>query len=191
METRLQEFISENIKKGERERNRKERLGKVPSFFVILVLQDVGSKNITCPSTGLACRGTCHQSHEGQIAVPNPPRTGASPVWYQPTSRSALYQQMSALAGKKIFYVAGHTSLGVYDDGPYDAEINTKKVPELYEKTSAADKVVVGANVTMTDIIDFFNETAAAFPQFLYLGILARHVTKIAGMPVRNVSFNN
>ena len=151
------------------------------------ILQDFVVK---CPTTGLACRGTCHkQPAVGKIVIPLPFPSISGAEWYQPTTLSDLFQHMALLEGKKVFYVAGHTSVGVYNDGPYDAAVDTKKVADLFLKNKSATNVVLGANITLTDIVDFFKD-ASQSPPFRYLDVLADHIRRIAGTPVRNVSVN-
>ena len=151
------------------------------------ILQDFVVK---CPTTGLACRGTCHkQPVVGKIVIPLPFPSISGAEWYQPTTLPDLFQRMALLEGKKVFYVAGHTSVGVYNDGPYDAAVDTKKVADLFLKKQTATNVYLGANVTLTDIVDFFKD-ASQSPPFRYLDVLADHIRRIAGTPVRNVSVN-
>ncbi|OQV18343.1 Xanthine dehydrogenase [Hypsibius exemplaris] len=159
-----------------------------PACHAVVDLEDISGQGpgVKCPTTGETCFGTCPKPHESQMAITNPINLQAA-SWDQPKTLTELYSRMAALAGKRLFLVAGHTSPGVYKDGPYDAYIDTKKISDLYLKR-VASTTFIGANVTMTDTIDFFNQTATSNPRFSYLAAVAGHIKKIAGTPVRNAA---
>lgn len=79
--------------------------------------------------------------------------------------------------------------MGVYDDAPYDALVDTKKIVELSQiTTEATEGVTVGANVSLTHLIQVLRESAAKNPgQCHYMEVLADHMSKVASAPVRNV----
>ena len=95
---------------------------------------------------------------------------------------------MAEFQDKKVFYVSGHTSVGVYrNDGPYDMMVDLKKISDFYLMSNRANSISFGAGYSLTDVIDFF-DTASANKDFEYLAVLAAHIKKIANVPVRNVS---
>ncbi|KAI8438679.1 hypothetical protein MSG28_011097 [Choristoneura fumiferana] len=48
--------------------------------------------------------------------------------------------------------------------------------------------LVLGANMTLTDTINLFNELSKSNEDFWYLNILRRHLEQVAHIPVRNIS---
>lgn len=137
-----------------------------------------------CAKTGALCSGRCNGNSHLQLEIP---RALQTIPWYQPTTLDSLYKLMAGpLNDQKVFYVSGHTSVGVYNDGPWDCEVDLKKIPDLFTKTVADGKAVVGAGVTLTDLIEFFLSSSTK-EGFQYLAVLAAHIKKIANVPVRNV----
>ena len=53
--------------------------------------------------------------------------------------------------GTKYRLVGGNTATGIYDDGPYDAFIDVKKVNEL--KKCSKSPLEIGGGVVLTDVI--------------------------------------
>ena len=92
--------------------------------------------------------------------------------------------------GRKVYYVVGHTGKGVYDDGPYDAYIDVKKIRELYTITQAAEKLTVGANVSLTDLLATLTKQSAT-PGFAHLSAVVDLISKTAHHSVRNVRVRN
>lgn len=67
--------------------------------------------------------------------------------------------------------------------------INVGNVVQLHSIVEAGGTVVLGANNSLTDTMEFFYKKATQEPQqFGYLKSLADHIDLIANVPVRNVS---
>ncbi|GAU94198.1 hypothetical protein RvY_06020 [Ramazzottius varieornatus] len=157
----------------------------------LLDLEDVGLSLQICPKNGSPCSGRCHHEHDSITEVLPTHDLGASSSWYRPKSLAELYTLLEGpLKGKKVFLVAGHTSVGVYDDGPCDALVDTKKIVELTQiTTDATEGVTVGANVSLTHLIQVLREPAAKNPaQYHYMDVLADHISKVASVPIRNAA---
>lgn len=86
-------------------------------------------------------------------------------------------------------------SPGVFEEKypfPPDTYIDINGVVELKSHGFDGASLYVGANKTLTETINLFLAVSQEQPaSFGYLEALARHMTKVAHIPVRNVSCNN
>lgn len=65
--------------------------------------------------------------------------------------------------------------------------IDISRIEEL--KTHFLDQnLVVGAGITLTDLLTLFKETAKEYEDFAYLQKFYEHLDLVAHIPVRNVS---
>ena len=84
--------------------------------------------------------------------------------------------------------MVGHTGIGVYNDSPYSAYVDLKKIPDFYRiDLSGTDKITIGANVSLTDVINTFNDQSTK-DGFQHLAQLAAIISRTAHHHVRNVS---
>lgn len=75
---------------------------------------------------------------------------------------------------------------------PPDTYIDINGVAELKSHGFDGGSLYVGANKTLTETINLFLAVSQEQPaSFGYLEALARHMTKVAHIPVRNVSCND
>lgn len=80
---------------------------------------------------------------------------------------------------------------GVYRSEPQDIYIDINGVKDLHSYTLSSDKLVLGANMSLTRTMEVMNKVAAENPNtFGYLKQLASHIDLIANVPVRNVRNN-
>lgn len=77
--------------------------------------------------------------------------------------------------------------VGVYHEIS-DAElyIDVTSIPELRSYKATDDSLSLGANMTLTNAMKVFSETAAKYPKFKYLQKLTTHIDLVAHVPVRN-----
>uniref|UniRef100_A0A4D5RAG3 Xanthine dehydrogenase n=1 Tax=Scolopendra viridis TaxID=118503 RepID=A0A4D5RAG3_SCOVI len=110
--------------------------------------------------------------------------------WLRPMTLNELYDILKDLDdGKKVRLVAGNTTSGIYaEDGPYDIYIDTKGIQEFYQFNLTKTECVIGANATLTDLIDTFKQMETSSPGFKHLGRLAHHIQLVANTSVRNVA---
>ena len=83
-------------------------------------------------------------------------------------------------------------STGVYRiKDPLDIYIDVNSVKELHDyRIDPLGKLVLGANMTLTNAMSVFKKIAAQRPkEFAHLKALADHINLVANVPVRNVSF--
>lgn len=64
--------------------------------------------------------------------------------------------------------------------------IDINWVPDLHAHSITNDKLIIGANVSLTETVDILRE-AAKINGFKHCQDLARHIELIANVPVRNV----
>ena len=107
--------------------------------------------------------------------------------WFAPQSIDELYALLTEYQFDNYTLVGANTSKGIYkNDGPFNVLINTQKVAELYQLQSTPTSLTVGANVTLSSLIEIFNMTSEN-SGFEYLSVLSDHISKIAHVSVRNV----
>lgn len=108
--------------------------------------------------------------------------------WYTPKTLDELFKILTEYKGTKYRIVSGNTSVGVYkNDGPYNVYINVKEIAELHEITRGPNRLIVGSQVTLKQLIDLFNDFSSV-SGFEYLTELSNHISKIANVGVRNVA---
>ena len=78
---------------------------------------------------------------------------------------------------------------GVYRIRNIDMYIDVNGVKELHDYTVDDKKLTIGANVSLSVLMDILTEVADEKPrQFSYLHRIAAHIDLVANVPVRNVS---
>nr|XP_039264202.1 indole-3-acetaldehyde oxidase-like [Styela clava] len=168
----------------------------------IKVCSDDGMK---CKDHRLGCRNSCGRyradgglsflhKKEGnlkQAVKPNPIKVtwnvngGESKQWLRPGSLKQLADSVKINASKRLRFVVGNTSTGIFKfEKPYDVYIDTKLVPELYEIKNDETSLTLGANVSLNNLISIFEQNSSHSVTF---NVMAKHIKKIANVPVRNV----
>lgn len=108
--------------------------------------------------------------------------------WYVPKDIKTLNELLVQFASTPYRLVAGNTSTGIYkSDGPYKVFIDLKSIEELYMIEKYDSLVKIGAQVTLTSLINAFNEFSST-SGFEYLNKLSHHLGKIANRGVRNTA---
>lgn len=72
-------------------------------------------------------------------------------------------------------------------DGPYQAYVDVNNIPELKQSSVTSSDVSLGGNVTITVAIGLLQK-AAELDGYSYAGQIAKHLKRVANVPVRNVS---
>jgi xanthine dehydrogenase/oxidase len=107
--------------------------------------------------------------------------------WFRPTDLDQLLKLIALYAKYRI--VSGNTGKGVYKEelqsGLY---VDPKQVTELYKVTfDSKIGLTVGCQVTIKQIIDLFNQKSTT-SGFEYLSEIAKHLSKVANVAVRNTA---
>uniref|UniRef100_A0A0K8UYD6 Aldehyde oxidase 2 n=1 Tax=Bactrocera latifrons TaxID=174628 RepID=A0A0K8UYD6_BACLA len=134
-----------------------------------------------CSKVGSQLRVTC-QKPLRYLTYPD------GTQWYWPRTFSELFEALSKIQNEKFMLVAGNTAHGVYRrslDIRHFFDIHA--VPELKQHSITNEKVTLGANISLTEAMEIF-EQSALNPGFEYCQQLREHFDLIANVPVRNVS---
>ncbi|XP_075216126.1 xanthine dehydrogenase-like [Lycorma delicatula] len=159
---------------------------------------DIEEVNKICPNTNEICTGNCKKhindtSCDGLVAdLPLLNKNiklelNDGRKWYRVTAKRDIFEIFDEVDSYML--ISGNTAHGVYrtPEG-IDSFIDISNVTELHFKNVNEDSVVLGANVTLTDAMNFFNKVAESQSnKFGYLKELANHIDLIANVPVRNV----
>ncbi|GAU99071.1 hypothetical protein RvY_10117 [Ramazzottius varieornatus] len=148
-------------------------------------LEDLPDK--MCHKTpGKKCSGKC--DHKTVVRMRRLPAEVQDdvPAYHKPSSLDELYKLASSLKDQNVYYLVGHTGIGVYDDGPYDALVDMKGIKDLFGQKKSGNSLYIGAGVSYTDFIHTFRKEAAS-AGFEYLEQIADMVNKTAHESVRNV----
>lgn len=107
--------------------------------------------------------------------------------WYKVYTIKSLLDILSKSGNSPYMLVAGDTAHGVYRrKSNLKIFIDIMSIPELRSHSIGAVELVIGANVTLNEMIDILNK-AARTSGYEYCKRLATHIEKIANVPVRNV----
>ncbi|KAL5006950.1 hypothetical protein ScPMuIL_015756 [Solemya velum] len=143
-------------------------------------IEDLSSK--LCKKTGAPCTGNCRPRDPRGIHM-----VFAGAQWFSPSTLQELYSLMTQYKDKSQRLVFGNTATGVYKQiGPwsYDVLFNIRGIHEL-ETVSFANLAHIGANVSLTQLMDIFGEVDPS-GGFAYLRSLVEHIAKVGHTNVRN-----
>lgn len=81
--------------------------------------------------------------------------------------------------------------LGVYRETTTpDVYVDITQVFELTTIMVKTDSLILGANISLTQVMDIFDHVSSKNPGFKYLKQMREHLNLIANVPVRNVNEN-
>jgi xanthine dehydrogenase/oxidase len=108
--------------------------------------------------------------------------------WIKVHTLQDLLLTLAHYATSSYRLVAGNTAQGVYKSyqDPVDIYIDVTDIPELKVHEVDNQSCVLGANTTLTDTIEFFNQVAQTRFNYHYLKQMADHINLVANVPVRN-----
>jgi xanthine dehydrogenase/oxidase len=105
-------------------------------------------------------------------------------VWYSPQSLPQVFEVLEQCKGKQVAVVCGGTGKGVFKyEDESDVIIDLKRITELWKREVTEKSVVVGACVSLTQLIDFLcqnKDKSSSFEE------LANHLQTIGNVAVRN-----
>ena len=120
-------------------------------------------------------------------------------VWHKPSTEQELLEILSSFSpSTKYRIVGGNTGTGVFkhDEESYDAFVDINHVAEL--KQQRQDPMVLGANVSITDAINFFGTAGEEIgdpPLSIFLlsgegepvfSEISHHMSLIASVGIKN-----
>ncbi|CAH1403040.1 unnamed protein product [Nezara viridula] len=110
--------------------------------------------------------------------------------WYRVSTIPQIFQIFDMIGNASYMLVAGNTAQGVYpDDKPPQIYIDISDVRALRTVSVNQQRIVLGANITLNDMISLFNRTSSDNPLFYgYTKALAEHIDLVANVPVRNIA---
>jgi xanthine dehydrogenase/oxidase len=107
--------------------------------------------------------------------------------WFVPQNIDQLKTLLKSNKENNYSLVGANTSTGIYkEDGPYTVFINLQNVSELYGFYETSDKLMVGACLSLSKLIEIFGVISSK-SGFEYLSVLSDHIAKIANVSVRNI----
>ncbi|CAG0884273.1 unnamed protein product [Darwinula stevensoni] len=140
-----------------------------------------------CPRTGEVC--DCKDDEaRGSSSGPEPyvHLVLSGSEWYRITDLSGLYNILDSHRSEKVRLVLGNTGVGVYkNDGPYVTYVDLSGIGDLFSYSLKARPMEFGAGLSLTKMIQLLDE-ASQDNAYSYAAVLAKHIRKIANVPVRN-----
>ncbi|XP_053677596.1 uncharacterized protein LOC128727682 [Anopheles nili] len=142
-----------------------------------------------CPKTNAVC--STHSPDATNLI------TASSPVhlvfsddreWHKVYTIAEIFSIFDQIGPKQYMLVAGNTAHGVYRRSEsLQVFIDVSSVEDLRNYYLRSAELVVGANVTLTELIEILNKTATKRPSFSYCRDVALHLSLVAHPAVRNV----
>ena len=108
--------------------------------------------------------------------------------WFAPTTMDALFDLLTEYQKSNYRIISSNTGVGIYkNEGPYDAYIMIKNIPDLYQLSNNDTSLTIGSEMSLNKLIEIF-DTFSSFDGFQYLSVISSHIGKIANVSVRNVA---
>ncbi|XP_055607619.1 xanthine dehydrogenase-like [Uranotaenia lowii] len=106
--------------------------------------------------------------------------------WYKVYSIDQIFKCFSLIGSRPYMLVAGNTAHGVYRRrNDLQVFIDVSTVQELHQRQIGTE-LVVGANVTLNELLTIMNEATLGNIKFQYLKTMIKHVRLVANPSVRN-----
>ncbi|XP_053958030.1 uncharacterized protein LOC128863105 [Anastrepha ludens] len=135
---------------------------------------------VGCPMAGRQCVGSCHQQLT-TLAYADDRQ------WYWPRSLTEVFAALDKVGNEQYILVAGNTAHGVYRRSPnIKYFIDLHAVPELKRYTIDGEKLMLGANLSLTEAMEIFKKVEQR-SGFEYCQQLWQHFDLVANVPVRNM----
>ncbi|KAG4066736.1 hypothetical protein HA402_012803 [Bradysia odoriphaga] len=109
-------------------------------------------------------------------------------MWLRPSNLSELLAIMTKhVTDSEYMLVAGNTAHGVYRRSEQvTVFIDIKSIRELHTISVNENSFVVGANVSLTELMETLQQAATKYDHYSYGKHLADHIDLVATVPVRN-----
>ncbi|XP_065165292.1 uncharacterized protein [Atheta coriaria] len=108
--------------------------------------------------------------------------------WFKVSTIKEIYDIWKVNEEKDYKLVAGNTGKGVYwDMETANYYIDIRGVAELRSISHCTNKLVLGGNVTLTEMMETFNQVGNSDESFKHLLKAAAHLDLVATVPIRNI----
>jgi xanthine dehydrogenase/oxidase len=142
----------------------------------LLDIEDLSRATKWCSKEKRPCKGKCSYKQATSET------TGT--LWFRPKTIADVFTIFSDYSGKKVKLIVGDTGRGIFKYEAYpDVIVDLKSVSSLWEQKVGDSSVLVGACVTLAQLIEFLqtnSDKSSSFKQ------LSDHLLRIANVPVRN-----
>uniref|UniRef100_A0A1Q3FR94 Putative xanthine dehydrogenase n=1 Tax=Culex tarsalis TaxID=7177 RepID=A0A1Q3FR94_CULTA len=145
--------------------------------------QDIEDFPKICQNTGKPCQGKCapltkkgiHLMFENQRE------------WHKVYNVQDVFEILEKIGYRPYMLVAGNTAHGVYRrSDSLEVFIDISSIEELKYHSLGSSTLTIGANTTLTQLLQILTDAAVKSTDFRYCSELAKHVDLIANVPVRN-----
>lgn len=147
--------------------------------------QDIEDLPKICQNTGKPCQGKC--------AAPLAKKGihlkfGNQREWHKVYNVQDVFAILEKIGTRPYMLVAGNTAHGVYRrSDALEVFIDISSIEELkYHSQSGSGSLTIGANTTLTQLMQILTDAAKCGSNFSYCTELVKHVDLIANLPVRN-----
>lgn len=147
---------------------------------------DIEDLTKMCPKTGTACSGKC--SVAGKLSDKKGVHMSFSEdkEWHKVYNVSDVFAIFEKIGPKPYMLVAGNTAHGVYRRcDNLQVFIDVTSIEEL-RSHSFGSNLIVGASVSLTELMSILTNAASKNSNFGYCAELVKHIDLIANVPVRN-----
>lgn len=151
---------------------------------------DIEELPARCPTSGRRCDGVCRPGSGGAQSAVRVTSSQDDRVWHKVYDMDQLFDVLGLIGNVEYMLVAGNTAHGVYRRSASIRHfIHISDVAALRPRTVDDLEIVLGANVTLTEMMVFLEEVANDHrrSQFAYCRELVKHVDMTANVSVRNV----
>ncbi|XP_063216774.1 uncharacterized protein LOC134527771 isoform X3 [Bacillus rossius redtenbacheri] len=142
-----------------------------------------------CPDIEDTARAQCRGRRGRECTAEMPAHVGrAGASWYRVSSVDDIFHVFRLAGDLACQLVAGHTARGVYpDQAEPQVYIDVRPVAELHAVRVADDCVTFGANITLTEFLEYLRDNCA-MKGYSYFAPMAEHISLVANVPVRNMA---
>nr|CAH7725832.1 unnamed protein product [Callosobruchus chinensis] len=132
--------------------------------------------------------GKCKTNCEQKCKQENYYHTFQQSKWMKVHNLNDLLDILISAEDATYQLVGGNTARGVYYiTNPPQLYIDITSVKELISTYVDSTSLILGANTTLTQTVEIFNNAANEYPGFRYLRTMAEHIVLVAHVPVRNI----
>ncbi|XP_065079502.1 aldehyde oxidase 1-like [Ochlerotatus camptorhynchus] len=150
------------------------------------VCMDIEDLTKICPKTGSACGGKCSAAGKVNEKKGVHMSFAEDKEWHKVYNISDVFAIFEKIGTKPYMLVAGNTAHGVYRRcDKLQVFIDVSSIEEL-RSHSLGSNLIVGANVSLTELMSILSNAASKNSNFTHFTELVKHIDLIANVPVRN-----
>ncbi|XP_055537408.1 xanthine dehydrogenase/oxidase-like [Wyeomyia smithii] len=147
--------------------------------------QDIEDLTKICPKTGVTCSGKCSAVDEVKQQEGIHFNSADGKEWHKVYNITDVFAVLEKIGSKPYMLVAGNTAHGVYRNYKVQVFVDINSIEEL-RSHSCDNRLTIGANVSLTELMTILTDAAAKTNNFKYCLELVKHIDLIANVPVRN-----